>query len=87
VGYAVAPQRDAVLNALIARLRLGRRWRSIVAAGAMNECTNSPDADWRDTFRRRLERSQVATDPDEVVGDHVMEPPCDRLMKPLATTQ
>jgi NAD(P)-dependent dehydrogenase (short-subunit alcohol dehydrogenase family) len=66
VGYAVAPQRDAVLNALIARLRLGRRWRSIVAAGAMNECTNSPDADWRDTFRRRLERSQVATDPDEV---------------------
>lgn len=66
VGYAVAPRFDQRLGALIARARLGRRWRAIVSAGSGRDAHVHADPNWREAFRRRLERAQVPTDPDEV---------------------
>jgi NAD(P)-dependent dehydrogenase (short-subunit alcohol dehydrogenase family) len=66
IGYAVAPGRDQALSVAILRLRLGRRWRKVLAAAGFSEAPPSSDIAWREAFRRRLERTQVATDPDEV---------------------
>jgi hypothetical protein len=66
IGYAVAPGLDHAVNLAIARVRLGRRWRRVLAAGMADGRAASGDLVWREAFRRRLESTKVPTDPDEV---------------------
>ena len=66
VAYALAPRMDHAVNALILRLRSRRPWRSPSGDPAAATAAVMDDPAWRATFRRRLERAQVPTDPDEV---------------------
>jgi short-subunit dehydrogenase len=66
IGYALAPGLDQAVNLAIARVRLGRRWRRVLAAGMADGRAASSDLVWREAFRRRLESTKVPTDPDEV---------------------
>ena len=66
IGYALAPGLDHAVNLTIARVRLGRRWRRVLAAGMADGRAASSDLIWREAFRRRLESTKVPTDPDEV---------------------
>jgi NAD(P)-dependent dehydrogenase (short-subunit alcohol dehydrogenase family) len=66
LGYAIAPNHDRAIGAATSRVMLGRRWRARVAAPIAAESGISGDAAWRETFRHRLERASIPTDPDEV---------------------